>query len=109
MKRRIFIVCAAIVVIAAGVWILVNPGQRFGISTQAFTTYNRLSLPMVDLQVRGDGAMRLVSKSHKVDAEQLDSLTQVQVLTLRTGEALKKFNSLREQGVRVAIHVHSTC
>jgi hypothetical protein len=42
-------------------------------------------------------------------AGQLEGLKRTKVLTLRTGEALALFNSLREQGVHVAIHVHSTC
>jgi hypothetical protein len=136
VRKRILVVSGLIVCIVVAAWIAVNPGERFGMSTQMLTTYNRMPLPFVDIQVRSDGAMRVVEKVHKISADQLawlatsepavliiaggwqgdaravgklEGLRRTKVLTLRTGEALALFNSLREQGVQVAIHVHSTC
>ena len=136
MRKAILVVSALAVSMVVAGWIAVNPGGRFGMSTQMLTTYNRLPLPFVDMQVRSDGAMRVVEKVHKIGADQLvwlatpepavlimaggwqgdarvagqlEGLKRTKVLTLRTGEALALFNSLREQGVHVAIHVHSTC
>jgi len=136
VRQAILVVSALVVSMVVAGWITVNPGGRFGMSTQMLTTYNRLPLPFVDVQVRSDGAMRVVEKVHKISADQLvwlatpepavliiaggwqgdarvagqlEGLKRTKVLTLRTGEALALFNSLREQGVHVAIHVHSTC
>jgi hypothetical protein len=136
MRKRVLVATVVGVGIAVVAWTAANPGRRFGVSTDMLTTYNRLPYPLVDVQVRSDGATRVVAKSHKIGAEQLAwlaqpepevliiasgwqgdaratgwpaGLTRTRVLTLRTGEALRQFNALREQGVRVAIHVHSTC
>ncbi len=136
MRKRILVVAAAVLVVLVAAWVALNPCGRFGISNGVLTTYNRVPLPLVDLQVRGDGALRLVGKTHAISAEQLawlatpapevviiaagwegdvrgvarpPALLGTRILTLPTGEALKLFNSLRGQGVRVAIHVHSTC
>jgi hypothetical protein len=136
MVKPVLVGITACVGIAVAVWVAVNPGGRFGMSSGLLTTYDRLPYPLVDLQVRCDGAVRVVGKSHKIGADQLEWLarsepevliiaagwqgdvrvtgwpkgfTHTKVLTLHTGEALRQFNSLRGQGVRVAIHVHSTC
>ena len=37
------------------------------------------------------------------------AFTGIKVLAVPTDEALPLYNSLKDQGVRVAIHVHSTC
>ncbi len=135
MKRWILVVVALVIAALVTVWFVANPRGRFGWSTSMLTTYNRAPLPFVDLQVRGDGAMRVVGKSHEVDEARLAWLLdprpdvliiavgwradvrikgplarfgQTKLLVLPTGKALKVFNSLREKGVRVAIHVHST-
>jgi hypothetical protein len=136
VRTRILVVSGLVACVVVAGWIAVNPGGRFGMSTQMLTTYDRLPLPFVDIQVRSDGAMRIVEKVHKISADQLawlatpepavliiaggwqgdaravgqlEGLKRTKVLTLRTGEALALFNSLRDQGVQVAIHVHSTC
>ena len=136
MRKRILVVSGLVVCIVVAGWIAVNPGGRFGMSAQMLTTYNRVPLPFVDIQVRSEGAMRVVEKVHRISAEQLawlatpepavliiaggwqgdaravgklEGLKRTKVLTLRSGEALALFNSLREQGVQVAFHVHSTC
>jgi hypothetical protein len=136
VRTRILVVSGLVACVVVAGWIAVNPGGRFGMSTQMLITYNRLPRPFVDIQVRSDGAMRIVEKVHKINADQLawlatpepavliiaggwqgdaravgqlEGLKRTKVLTLRTGEALALFNSLRDQGVQVAIHVHSTC
>ncbi len=122
--------------LALTAWVEVNPGGQFGLSASFLTRYDRLPLPLVDLQVRSDGALRVVRKLHRLGPDELawlalpqpevliiaagwqgdvratgwpEALSRARVLTLRTGEALRQFNALRRQGVRVAIHVHSTC
>ncbi len=136
MRKRILVVAAVVLVVLVAAWVALNPCRRFGMSSAALTTYNRVPLPLVDFQVRGDGAVRLVGKTHAIDAKELawlatpapevviiaagwegdahavarpPALLGTRILTLPTGEALKLFNALRGQGVRVAIHVHSTC
>jgi hypothetical protein len=136
VRKPIVVVSALVVGMVVAGWIAMNPGGRFGMSASGLTIYNRLPLPFVGLQVRSDGAMRVVEKVHKIGADelawlatpepavliiaggwqgdaravgQLEGLKRTKVLTLRTGEALALFNSLREQGIRVAIHVHPTC
>ncbi len=134
-KRWILVGSAVLLGALVTVWFVANPRGRFGLSTSMLTTYNRLPLPFADMQVRSDGAMRVVGKTHEVDEARLAWLIeprpdvliiaagwqgdvrikgplarfgQMKLLVMRTGKALKVFNSLREQGVRVAIHVHST-
>jgi hypothetical protein len=136
VRKPILVVGAVGVIIITAGWIAVNPAGRFGMSRDMLTTYNRLPVPFLDLQVRSDGTMRVVGKSHQIATEQLawlarpepevliiaggwqgdaraagplDDFKGTRVLTLPTGKALELFNSLRERGVRVAIHVHSTC
>ncbi len=130
-----FLTLCAVAVALAG-WVAGNPEGQFGFSTDQFVTYNRIPVPIADLQVRSDGTMRAIGKSHQIPVQQLAWLAQpqpevviiasgwsgdahaagwvtelarTQVLTMPTGEALQRFNELRAQGVRVAIHVHSGC
>ncbi len=136
MKTRIVLLAAGTLGVALAGWLAANPGGRFGLSRDMLTTYNRLPVPLADVQVRSDGAMRLTRKTHRVAEDQLAWLAspqptvlivaagwqqdvrivgevtqfpQARVVRLPTGEALALFNSLRDQGVQVAIHVHSTC
>jgi hypothetical protein len=136
VRRGQKLVILSLVVVVAGAWFLVNPGDGFGISQFGITTYRRVPLPYTDLQVRADGSLRVVTKSHQVDRERLAWLLTPQapeflviatgwrsgvhpegslspagttVIALPTPAALTKYNALRKQGLRVAIHVHSTC
>jgi hypothetical protein len=86
--------------------------------------------------VRADGSFRLVGKSHSLGHDRLAWLLSprepevlivalgwrssahldidpselgIQVAALPTPAALARYNELRRRGVRVAIHVHSTC
>jgi hypothetical protein len=135
--RRARIVLLVLVGVASGGWVTANQSGRFGISGFGLTTYSRLPLPAVDLQVRSDATLRWVTKSHDVDATTLAWLTSEQkpdvliialgwrgamrtpdnleaslgipFIALPTDKALSLYNSLRDAGKRVAIHVHSTC
>jgi hypothetical protein len=137
VTRRIAIVSAAVFLLTLGGWVAVNPGGEFGLSRFGVTTYSRVPVPFVDLQVRADGAFRPVFKSHNIDASRLEWLLAnaapdilivavgwegaarlaeqfrppkgTRLVVLPTSEALGAYNSLKAQGVRVAIHVHSTC
>ena len=136
MAKRLVVVSLVMLAIAGSGWAFVNPSGRFGISHYGVTTYSRLPVPVFDLQVRDDGATRWVWKTHDIDADRLAWILQskpqvlivglgwsgsaraakdlkapaeTKVMAVPTDEALSLFNSLREQGVRVAIHVHSTC
>jgi hypothetical protein len=136
MKRGQKIVLLLVTALAAGGWVLVNPSDGFGVSQFGLTTYRRLPLPYTDLQVRADGSFRLILKSHAVDGDRLAWLLGpgkpevlivglgwrssahldvdlsglgVQVTALPTPAALARYNELKRRGVRVAIHVHSTC
>ncbi len=137
MRRRqlVFIAGALAAVLAS--WIWANPGAKFGLSRFGVTTYSRLPIPLLDVQVRQDGAIRVLFKSHDIDSGRLAWLVRekhpevlvvglgweesahlssgfrppagTRIVALPTEAALALFNSLRDQGVRVAIHVHSTC
>lgn len=137
MRRSHRVVLLALLSVAVAGWVIANPSGRFGISRFGLTTYSRMPLPVVDLQVRGDGTVRWVSKSHDLDAKALSWLTNepkpdivivalgwrgamrtpdklesslgTRVIALPTGEALSLYNSLRDGGTRVAIHIQSTC
>ena len=71
MTKRLLIVSGVVLAIAVTAWVMVNPGGRFGISQYGVTTYARVPLPILDVQVRADGAFRLVSKTHDIDAQRL--------------------------------------
>jgi hypothetical protein len=124
-------------VLTGGAWLVANPLGQFGVSGFGVTTFSKLPVPYFDLQVRGDGRLRLVSKSHRPGSDTLSWLLEVErpevvvialgwqagvaeeavpqalagvkVVTARTGEALALYNALKQEGKRVAIHVHSTC
>src|SRR5262245_10270924 len=137
MARRIAIVSAVVVLLTLAGWVAINPGGQFGLSRFGLTTYGRVPFPIIDVQVRGDGAFRPVLRSHAIDASRLAWLLAeappevlviavgwegtakvagafrppagTELIVLPTGDALATYNSLKAQGVRVAIHVHSTC
>ena len=137
MNRRIAIVSAAVLILTIAGWVGVNPGGQFGISRFGVTTYSRVPIPYVDVQVRADGAFRPILKSHQIDASRLGWLLDnrapevlvvavgwrnaahlvdgfrppdgTRLMVLSTADAIDVYNSLKAQGVRVAIHVHSTC
>lgn len=136
MRKPILLLSAVGLLTVLAAWMIGNPSGGFGLSVSQLTTFNRLPVPLADLQVRTDGTMRMVGKSHQIPVEQLAWLAKPQpevliiasgwqgdarpagplqnvkgtkILTMRTGQALELFNTLWQQGVRVAIHVHSGC
>lgn len=136
MNRRFLVVSLLMVALVGLGWTLVNRGGRFGLSRYGLTTYSRLPLPIVDIQVRGDGKVRWVAKTHDLGREELGwllsprpevvivatgwqsqvhlppdfvSSADTRVIAVPNADALPLYNYLKDQGVHVAIHVHSTC
>src|SRR5512135_417217 len=72
VTRPAFVVSALVLAVAVGGWVVVNPGGQFGISRHGVTTFNRMPVPFLDLQVRDDGAVRLRWKSHDINAKGLE-------------------------------------
>jgi hypothetical protein len=135
VKKKI---TAVLVVIAAfsAVWLYANPPGRFGWCCFAYTTYGACPRPISDFQVRADGGIRNVDKTHQLAFEQiqwlLDPKPDVLIIALgwdgvttpdrriqeydgcelhilKNQEAIELFNRLKRAGKRVAIHYHSTC
>jgi hypothetical protein len=136
VKRGQAVVSLVVLLVVAVGWTLVNPRAAFGISRYGVTTHGRVPLPYLDLQVREGGDTRWIRKTHDLDGDTLGWLLapapevlivglgwrqsarlspRVQVpegtklIAVSTDEALPLYNSLKARGVRVAIHVHSTC
>jgi len=136
-KRRRYIArLLPVVIVVLAVWVIANPRERFGWCCYALTTYNTIPRPIADYQVRSDGKVRTVSKTHSISLATvewlLESRPQVliigtgwdgvaktdatiahiedcQVRVLKTSEAIKLFNQLKSAGSAVSIHLHSTC
>jgi hypothetical protein len=133
MHWKIFV--SALIVILVG-WVLLNPPGRFGLCTFGLITYHCIPRPVSDIQVRCDGATRTVAKTHYLKFSHVqwlldpvpdiliigtgwDGVTtperaitgikQCEVRLLKTGEAIKLYNKLTRKGMKVAIHIHSTC
>jgi hypothetical protein len=134
-KKRRMILGASLMTLLGG-WIFLNPPGRFGVCMFGLTTYGCVPRPISDLQVRCDGETRTVEKTHALKLDNvgwlldpmpsiliigigwdgavhpLDLVKDIQdckVRILKTGEALKEYNRCKDEGKRVAIHVHSTC
>src|SRR5882724_6628927 len=133
-KRRVGILAA--LGCAAILWVVFNPPSRFGWCRFGVTTYNSVPRPITDLQIRADGAVRTVGKTHDLTMDRIEwllapkpdvliigigwdgktvprpevvEMKSYSVQILKTGEAIKLFNELKGNGKRVAIHIHSTC
>ncbi len=138
MKRRKKVLLGLLGVLVAllVVWVALNPPGTFGFCSFAFTTYNCIPYPAVDIQVRVDGASRRVAKTHGLELPAvqwlLDSKPDVLIISigwqgavnvpqaireikgctvevLTTDAAIDRFGQLKKEGKKVAIHVHSTC
>ncbi len=133
---KTFFVGAALFVLAALTWIVVNPFNGFGASCAGLTTYDLMPIPLVDFQVRADGAFTRVGKTVDLTMKDVEPLLAPRpdaliiatgwkgdltprpdiaavlqaynVQILKTGDALDLYNKLTAEGKRVAIHVHST-
>jgi hypothetical protein len=133
-KRMVFVL--VFIIAALVVWLCINPPGRFGFCTFGLTTYNCIPRPLSDLQVRSDGQTRKAEKTHSLKLEHVQWLLEPkpQILIIGTGwdgvvkphpdiqkindcdirilkteEAVKTFNRLKQENKKVAIHVHSTC
>ncbi|MBI5386186.1 MAG: hypothetical protein HZA90_16060 [Verrucomicrobia bacterium] len=135
MKKK-WLLITILVAGALVAWLCFNPPRRFGWCRFGLTTYGAMPRLVSDIQVRADGAVRKVPKTHELPLEQvqwlLDSapetlivsigwngavepderiwkLKSVEVKILKSKEAAQLFNRLKKEGRRVAIHFHSTC
>src|SRR5207249_4463870 len=126
----------ALLALVATVWLVANPPGRFGWCCYAYTTYGACPRPIADFQVRADGSVRKVIKTHALTFEKikwlLDSKPDVLIIALgwdgvttpddrirryrecethllKNKEAIELFNRLKGAGRLVAIHYHSTC
>ena len=71
MTRRPALVSVVVLSVVLAGWVFVNPGGQFGVCRFGVTTYNRIPVPVLDVQVRADGAIRVVFKTHSIDAQRL--------------------------------------
>ena len=135
-RRRYFVRLLPIMIICFVVWVIANPRERFGWCCFALTTYDTIPRPIADYQVRSDGEVRSVSKTHAISLATVEWLLEsspqmliigtgwngvakadatvtdidvCEVRILKTSEALTLFNRLKSSGIAVSIHVHSTC
>lgn len=68
-------------------WWVANPGGGFGHSGYGLTTFSRIPIPVRDIQVRADGSLKFVSKTHELNLRDLDWLVgdKPEVLIIATG------------------------
>ena len=134
-KKKWLIAGACLLSLMAG-WFIANPVGRFGFCRFGLAVYSACPYPLSDLQIRSDGQLRKVDKTHDIRMEtlawlleskpdvlivatgwsgtakvvdDLQALPGVDVHILKTGEAKRLYNQLRKSGSKVAIHYHSTC
>jgi hypothetical protein len=135
-RKRILIPTLAGLAVLSTVWLAANPPGRFGWCCYAFTTFSAWPRPVSDIQVRADGGIRKVAKTHQLTFEKIEWLLdpQPEVLIIALGgdgvtnpddtirnhkgcvvhllknrDAIELYNHLKKAGTRVAIHYHSTC
>jgi len=135
-RKRKLIVALATVAVLTLIWLIANPLGRFGLCRFGYTTYSALPLPLADLQVRCDGRIRIVKKTHDLTFDRIEWLLEPmpEILIIATGwdgvtrpdykilrykgcellvltnkEGIARFNELKKAGKRIAIHYHSTC
>ena len=135
MKRKRLIQFGFLFVLLA-LWLVSNRPGRFGWACYAFTVYNAVPRPISDLQIRANGRVRKIAKTHNLEMNHLDWLLEdkpdvliisigwdgvvetaegvkqlpgTEIHILKNEEAKALFNSLKKAGRRVAIHYHSTC
>ncbi|MCC6680063.1 MAG: hypothetical protein IT445_04080 [Phycisphaeraceae bacterium] len=136
MRHKKLIALLVVVVVLFTLWLFTNPPGRFGWSYYGFSTYNSLPRFVSDFQIRGDGQIRKIDKTHDLSFDQiqwlLDPRPDVLIIAqgwqgltvpddrIRTYEgceihiltnkkAIDLYNRLKRAGKRVAIHYHSTC
>ena len=134
--KRIMVVGAGLLVAVLVAWLIVNPPGTFGYCRFGLTVYGSVPYPACDIQVRADGTVRRVAKTHDLRlsavqwlrqprpevliiatgcqgavevGREIHDLKNCTVETLRTREAIERFRELKKHGKKVAIHIHSTC
>lgn len=136
-SRKTLAVGLAVLLLA--VWLLQNPVGRVGYHGFGLTTYSAIPIPYFDLRIGPDGLPQIREKSHFLSYAEVDEYTESlshdynitliigtgydgrlevdekilasnsTVIVLKTPEAVKKYNELRDQGEKVAAVLHSTC
>ena len=118
------------------IWVVISPPGTFGWCRFGLTTYSSVPYPGFDIQVRGDGDVRRVQKTHELKLSEIEwlldprpdvliistgwqgavrvgddisQLDQCAVEMLNTGEAIQRYRELKKRRKKVSIHVHSTC
>jgi len=134
-KRNLSIIAIILAIFLVG-WFCINPIGYFGYCRFGLTTYSLIPIPISDIQVRSDGRVRRIEKIHDLKIEKVEWLIEpmpnvlivstgwdgvvkvsedikqidgCKIHILKTGEAIKLFNKLKGSGLRVSIHIHSTC
>ena len=75
MKRTLFLTSGLGIAVIVG-WLIVNPVGQFGKCFYAFTVFNSVPYPLMDLQIRADGTHRRISKTHDLKLDQLQWLLE---------------------------------
>ncbi len=137
MALRIRTILAVVVCLATvGFWLYNNPVGRLGWCQFGYSTYNACPRPVSDFQVRADGKVRKVKKTHDLGLDQVEwlltpmpevliigtgwdggtavsdavrSQENCEVQVLKSDAARALYNRLKDEGRRVALHFHSTC
>src|SRR5687768_1365662 len=76
MNPRKIIILLVLVGLLCGLWISANPLGRFGWSRYALTTYNAWPRVISDIQVRTDGTLRQVDKTHDLTFSRIEWLLE---------------------------------
>ena len=133
-KKKIIISCSILVLIVF--WFIINPPGVFGYCRFGYTNYNSFPYPISDIQIRSDGEIRKVDKTHRLKIEDIqwllddkpqvliiaigwDDVTEVnkEIMELKDIE-IKLINSskigetldgYKKKNMKIAIHYHSTC
>src|SRR5258706_15587294 len=77
MKKKAF---ATVILVGLGVivWVVFNPPGQFGWCRFGFTVYGGVPRLISDIQVRSDGAVRKVTKTHDLTMENIEWLLKPQ-------------------------------
>lgn len=135
-RRRKLVVTGGVALALIAGWLFYNPPGAFGVCTFGLTTYGAIPRLVSDLQIRCDGEVRPISKTHDLELKHVEwlldpqpevliiatgwhgatqvapsvmDLTECEVITLPSNEAGVLYNKLKQEGRKVAIHYHSTC
>ncbi|MHC4506741.1 MAG: MTH938/NDUFAF3 family protein [Planctomycetota bacterium] len=134
-KKILLLVLGALCLAVVG-WFVFTPPGDFGHCSFGVTTYNGIPYSRSDIQVRSDGELRRVKKTHDLELGAVEWLldpepdvliigtgwrgavkvekalaetSRCTVEIMTTGEAVRRYGELKGEGKKVAIHIHSTC